>query len=411
MKLKNLLLTLLLAAPMVANADESEEKKVTLKPYGFVRTDFYYNSRDCVSGVNDVFNLYPMDIDLDANGEDLNAYSSSGFFAFVSRLGLDIKGSLGKATASGKIEIDFGGYSNMNTLLRIRQAYIDFDWKSGNSVLIGQTWHPLFGEVSPMMVNLSTGAPYQPFSRTPQVRYEYKSESGFKFIAAALWQLQYLSNGPDGKSIEYQANSCIPEFYTGVDLYSGNWLVGVGANVLNISPRQESTVDDLTYKVDELMTAVSAEFHLRYKDDKLYFALKSIYASALDNTTMLGGYAVTSIDSVTGEQTYTPLHNSTTWLNIAYGKRWIPSIFVGYTKNLGATKDVYTDAMYGSGLDIDQLVSGSFSLWYKLPHWSFGIEYTAQTAWYGEEYSSKGKVLNTHDVTNHRVTSQISFIF
>ncbi len=413
MRLKHLLPTLLLfVANTAVNAaeKESDENKITLKPYGFVRTDFYYNSRDCVAGVNDIFNLYPYDENINAVGDDLNEYSSSGFFAFITRLGLDIKApKFCKADAVAKVEIDFGGYGNQNTLLRIRHAYIDFDWQSGSGLLLGQTWHPLFGEVLPQMINVSTGAPFQPFSRTPQVRYDYRTQGGVKFMAAALWQLQYLSNGPDGKLINYQANSCIPEFYASVDLYKGGWLVGVGADVLNISPRTESVVAGETYRVNELMTAVSGEFHLRYKGDKLYVAAKSIYASALDHTTMLGGYAVSGIaDEVTGEQNYVPLHNSTTWVNVTYGKKWVPTLFVGYTKNLGASKEV--GEIYGTAIDIDQLLGCNLGLWFKKPHWSFGIEYSATTAWYGDT-NSRGRVVNTHDVTSHRIASEVSFVF
>lgn len=74
-------------------------------------------------------------------------------------------------------------------------------WIGGKSaVLVGQTWHPLFGDVSPQMLNLSTGAPFQPFNRSPQIRYRYTSGKGLQLTGAVLWQLQYLSAGPNGKA-------------------------------------------------------------------------------------------------------------------------------------------------------------------------------------------------------------------
>ena len=54
----------------------------------------------------------------------------------------------------------------------------------------------------------------------------------------------------------------------------------------------------------------------------------------------MGGYGITSIDEVTGKQQYSPLRTSSTWVNVAYGKKWRPALFFGYLKNLGATKEV-----------------------------------------------------------------------
>lgn len=404
------ILSCALLSSVTIQAQESEDSKYKFDVYGFVRTDFYYNSRDCVAGVNDIFNLYPMDIELDALGEDLNGYSSSGFFAFITRLGVDITGpNIGKATSVAKIEVDFGGYSSQNTILRIRQANIALNWESGSGLVLGQTWHPLYGEVFPLTTNITMGAPFQPFTRTPQICYSYKTQSGIKFIAAALWQLQYLSNGPNGKSIEYQVNSGIPEFFLGANYYRGNWLLGFGADMINIQPRTESTMNGETYRVEELLSAVSAEAHMRYKSKKWYVAAKTIYASALDYATMLGGYGVTDIDSTTGAQSYAPIHNSSTWFNISYGDKWIPSLFVGYTKNLGANQEIVGD-IYGSGTDIDQLVGCQVGLKYRRPHWSCSIEYSSTGAWYGD-INSMGRVENTHSVFNNRIVSEVSFLF
>ena len=64
-----------------------------------------------------------------------------------------------------------------------RQAYVNLDWGK-SAVLVGQTWHPLFGDVSPQMLNLSTGAPFQPFNRSPQIRYRYTSGKGLQLTGA-----------------------------------------------------------------------------------------------------------------------------------------------------------------------------------------------------------------------------------
>lgn len=166
-----------------------------------------------------------MDKSFDADGKDLNATPNGSFYTFTSRLGLDVTGpDIGKARSSAKIETDFGGFSGSNTMLRIRQAYVNLDWGK-SAVLVGITWHPLFGAVMPDVLNLSTGAPFQPFNRSPQIRYQYKANSRVQLTASVLWQLQYLSSGPKGMSEDYIKNSCIPEMFVGGGFYPCGWLV------------------------------------------------------------------------------------------------------------------------------------------------------------------------------------------
>ena len=410
MKKLNLLLLLLLilvASPCVA-------KKSNLKYdfYGFVRGDFFFNSRASVAPNNELFYLYPLPQEFDPSGEDLNALPSSGFFSFITRMGLDVTGQkIGSATAEAKIEVDFGGFSSSYTMLRIRQAYVKLKWESKHSLLFGQTWHPLFGTVAPSISNLSTGAPFQPFNRSPQIRYEFNRNS-WRLTVASLWQLQYLSSGPKGTNVEYTLKSCIPEFYTGVDYSKHRWQIGGGVNILSLKPRTESIVNELTYKVNERMTAISGEVHLKYSSDKLNIGVKSVLASALDHTLMLGGYGVTSVAGTNMEQQYTALQNSSTWLNISYGKRWKPNLFIGYTKNLGSSKSlVSADKIYGRGLDIDQLLGVNLGMSYNTPAWTFGLEYSTSTAWYGDINLNTGRVINTNDVTNNRIAAIAVFNF
>lgn len=403
---------LLFAALVTMQAVAQNKKNYEYNFYGFVRTDFYYDSRASAAACNELFYLYPLDESLDATGADLNELSSSSIYAFVTRLGVDIKGpNLAKATASAKIEVDFGGYGNMNTLLRIRQAYINLDWENGSSLLAGQAWHPLFGSVMPTVANLSTGSPFQPFNRSPQLQYKYK-KGNWKILTAAISQLQYTSSGVNGSSNEYIVHGCLPELYAGVDYTKNKFLIGAGLDLISIKPRTESEVAGATYKVSERMTALSGEVHLSYKSDKFALSAKSLLASALDHTLLLGGYGVTSVDPTTGEQQYTAIRNSTSWVNVSYGKVWKPYLFMGYTKNLGSSEAlVSSSSVYGRGTDIDQLLGANIGLSYNKPHWSAALEYSATTAWYGDINLSTGRVINTHPVTNNRVVAILTYLF
>ena len=404
---QSLLLGLLLslALPLCA-----QKKNISYSFYGQVRGDLYVDSRASQEIVDGLFFLYPKDHAYDADGNDLNASPTGSFYLLYSRLGLDVQGPMiGQAKSSLKLEVDFRGSGSNWALLRIRHAYANLDWGK-SAVLIGQTWHPLFGEVSPQMLNLSTGTPFQPFNRSPQVRYRYQN-SGWQLTATALWQLKYLSTGPNGKSEEYIKNSCIPEFYFGVDRKGNGWQVGTGVDVLSIVPRTQNVVEEKTYKVSERVTGVSGELHAKYQDKDWFIAAKTLYATNLAHTCMLGGYGVTAIDPRTGEQDYAPYHHATAWLNVVYGKKWKPGFFVGYLKNLGANAPIVGQT-YGVGLEVDQLFTTNWQLSYNLPHWRLGVEYTPSIAWFGTvDKADGGRVHSDHHVTNHRAVVTMSYQF
>ena len=281
---------------------------------------------------------------------------------------------------------------------------------------MGQYWHPLYGDVAPEILNLNMGAPYQPFSRAPQVRYRYTSKH-FVFTAAAVWQMQYLSVGPasnkagetsTAKSQTYIKNSCVPEFYAGMDYKNPNLLLGAGVHVSSVTPRVQSETSGGVYKVSERVTGVSGEAHLKYTRDRLMIAAKSVLSTNLTQTSTVGGYGVKSVDPQTGEQEYAPLRVSHTWVNVMYGKTFRGGVFAGYLKNLGASDEVAN--LIGTGTDLDQLNTLGAELTYNRPNWKFGVEYTWTGAWYGDN-NAKGRVVDTHLVKNNRVVFTALFQF
>ena len=415
----------LLAALVAVNgmAQIKLGKDVNLKIYGHVRTDIYYNSRDNVQSVDGLFYSYPKDEVLDHNGNDINGGDNSNMYTVYSRMGFDFAGPMiGKAKTSAKIEFDFRGNGNDNlSALRLRHAYFNFDWGK-DKLLVGQTSHPFFGEVSPQILNLNTGSPFQPFGRAPQIRYRHNS-GALQLQAAAVWQSQFKSHGPtadDGtgkgnaRNQYPHKNSNIPELALGIDYKANGWIVGVGIDMLSIVPRTKAIGDDgSTFKVDERLTTVSYEAHVKYQKDKLFLAAKSTLGSNFTHTSMLGGYAVKSQNATTGEREYTPFRNSSNWINIIYGKKWKPGIFIGYIKNLGTADDMEmgaNKAIYGTGTNIDQLFSGTFELTYNVPHWKIGAEYNYTSAWYGTTQKD-GKVKDTHAVGNNRLVLSATYSF
>lgn len=409
---------LLLAALVGMSAGAMAQKKgVSYKFYGQVRADLFYNTRTNSETVDGLFYMYPLDKLPDADGNDLNDQGNGNLYALYSRVGVDVAGPmLGKARTSAKVEVDFRGSGTSYSLFRLRHAYFNLDWGT-SALLVGQTWHPLYGDVAPEILNLNMGAPFQPFSRAPQVRYRF-TRKHFQLTASAIWQSQYLSVGPasdkagetsTSKSQNFIKNSCVPEFYVGMDYRRPELIAGAGVHVSSIRPRTKSVVGSDTYKVDERVTGVSAEAHLKYTHERFLLSAKSVLGTNLTQTSTVGGYGITSVDPRTGEQTYTPLRTSATWLNVSYGKTWRPALFFGYLKNLGASTEV-SDVL-GTGTNLDQLLNATAELTYNRGNWKLGAEYSLCNAWYGDEFSAKAKALSSHTVMNHRVVMTAIYQF
>ena len=403
--MKKSILSLLIVTSLSSSA---QIKDFEYKIYGQVRADLFYNSRANEESVDGLFYSYPKDRNYDAAGNDLNGTDNSNMYLLYTRLGIDLKGpKIGSALSSAKIEFDFRGSGSTLSVVRLRHAYFNLNWGK-SSLLVGQTWNPLYGDVAPQLLNLNMGAPFQPFGRAPQIRYRYNNNR-LQLTAAVLWQSQYLSNGPDGKSNKYIKNSCIPEFHFGIDYKTANFTAGAGAEILSLVPRTQVAGDSCTYKVNERITTVSGEIHVKYTSPMWYIAAKSVLGSNLTHASMLGGYGVKSVDKVTGRQEYSPNRNSSSWVNIVYGKKWKGGLFFGFMKNLG-TDDAVT-RMYGTGTDVDRLISGSAEVTYNIPHWKIGVEYNYTTAHYGDLNHANGKIIDTHSVANNRVVASVLYMF
>lgn len=401
---------LLMSGVLIAANSFAQLKDFSYKFYGQLRTDLYYDSRANEELVDGLFHMYPKDEVYDADGNDLNATPTGSFYTLYSRLGIDVTGpKLGKAKTSAKVEMDFRGSGTGYSTVRLRHAYFDLNWGK-SAILAGQTWHPLFGNVSPQILNLSTGAPFQPFSRAPQIRYRY-TDKAFQLTAAAIWQLQFASQGIEGKSTSYIKNSCVPEFYVGADYQANGWIAGAGVELLSLKPRTQSKVGSDVYKVNERITTLSYEAHVKYSNEDWFVAAKSVLGSNLTQTCMLGGFGIKSIDPRTGKQEYTPIRVSSTWINAVYGKKWKPGIFAGYIKNLGTSDTLASDKLYGTGTDVDQVMTAGAELSYNVKHWKFGAEYTYTSAAYGSLDKADGRITDTHSVGNHRIVGVAMFTF
>ncbi|MDE6692925.1 MAG: hypothetical protein K2K05_06020, partial [Muribaculaceae bacterium] len=166
----------------------------------------------------------------------------------------------------------------------------------------------------------------------------------------------------------------------------------------------------LIYKVNERVTSFSFEAHAKWTQDLWSLSAKTVLANNLTHCSMPGGFAVTSVDPVTGECSYTPFTHSMSWINVVWGSRWQPGIFFGFLKNLG-TREKIIGNVYGSGSDVDRVMNVSAQLSYNISNWKMGVEVMPSTAWYGTLDKADGCVRDTHSVTNWRLLATFIYTF
>ncbi|NJO92213.1 MAG: hypothetical protein HC831_27035 [Chloroflexia bacterium] len=71
---------------------KKEEKKFNVKFNGFVKSEFFWDTRQTVSAREGHFLLWPSAISRDANGDDINAKPNFNFLSIQSRIGVDLTG-------------------------------------------------------------------------------------------------------------------------------------------------------------------------------------------------------------------------------------------------------------------------------------------------------------------------------
>lgn len=336
-----------------------DKDNFTVKLHGFIKSDMFFDSRQTVDVREGHFLLYPKNEIPDPDGNDINAKSTLNLLSIQTRLKLLITGpDVWGAKTSGYIEGEFFGTTNADISgFRLRHAFIKLAWPN-TRFLVGQYWHPLFNvRCFPGTVSFNTGAPFQPFTRNPQIRITQKL-GNFNIVLAGVWQRDFPDTGPDGASTIYLRNSVTPAFNLRFEYYvktvNGNeFLIGASANYKTLTPRIET---DSLYKTTTQVSNMSFVFFAKYANKAITLKLYSFLGEDTYNLTMIGGYAITGItDPEKNFVEYTPLSTASAWAEIhTNGKKFQYGLFGGYTKNLGS-KDEIVGSVYARGADIDHI--------------------------------------------------------
>lgn len=392
-------LFLLLISILPAKAQENKSL-YKLSVTGFVRADAIFDSRQVVEAREGFLLFYPKKPLFDPNGEDVNAQPTFNQYAMTTRLtakatGPDVLG----AGIQAVIEGDFTGASNAeNNSFRLRHAYISMQWKK-TRMIAGQYWHPLdLPEMIPNVLSLNTGAPFHSFSRQPQVRIDYKT-GNLNLVAVAASQRDYVNNGPTGSSSVYMRNSVLPNLHAQLHFKKDGLFAGAGFDYKILTPR---LVTDSLYAADESLNCLSYTGFIAYTAGKISLKAQYTRGQALNDHLMMGGFGVSEIDPQTARRGYTPLTYDAGWLNAAYNSgKWQPSLFLGYTKNLGALKAI-TGPVYARDADIDYVYRIAPMVTFVTGKFSFVAEVEYTVAAYGNN-DSMMRVTESEETGNIRI--------
>lgn len=313
------------------------EKEWDVSLYGFIRTDYIWDTRKSAQVREYNLNLYPLDEVLDANGDDLNGVGASNFLAITSRLGVKVKGpNVWGAKMNGTLEGDFFGNTESSIgLLRLRHAFVNMDW-SKTSLTLGQTWYPTFiPEVFPGVANFNTGIMFNPFGWATQVKLKQNLTKDLSFTVAAFKEREFTTQtATGGTQNSASINSSIPTIHGQFQFKNKNWIAGVGAEYKSLQPLTESAGKVSKEKVN----STSVVGYFKYSNDKFSIKAYGISGGNMYNLVMLGGF---NGYTVAGQQEkYEATKTSSFWIDLASnGKKIAPGFFFGYTKNDGADKN------------------------------------------------------------------------
>jgi len=460
---KTLLVGLIAAlAAMCAGTVSAQQKVETpskFKVYGFVRNYLVFDTHEVSAGTQDLYFYMPKDRKL-VDGVDQNANMSFRMLALTSRLGLSFSGyRIGDLQVSGAVEGDFYCMSGSTAAFRMRQAYASLLWDNlelGDLTLnVGQTWHPLAADM-PHITNLETGAPFNPFNRSPQIMAHW-AVGKFTWTGGILYPMQYLPVGPTQstspvwnaseeqyepkttysttKSGDFAKYGLIPEVYLGVSFQHKGFLARAGLNFFSIMPRWQAPqvrvvseeTKELAFNYDILsenkarLFALSPFLFLQFTHGSFQLRAKSILAQSGEHLNLLSGYAATYNWSKHVLE-YTPMQDWASFVSFQWGKKFQVMCMAGYMQQLGTTRTVFahraTERLNTIWLNtaadnkIQRAVRATPTLAYNLGKLTFALEYNCTAAWFGEGDRNVGGLYDTgHWVLNHRVEQMIRFNF
>ena len=393
------------------SAQEEEKSKWGIKFSGFVSSDHFWDSRQIVCARQGHFLLWPHPEKLDPEGVDINARGAFNFLSIRTRARATMTGPdvLGAKTM-GVIEGSFFGHSNFDlNEFRLRHAFARLNWEH-TELLFGQYWNPMFiPECFPAVLSFNTGAPFTPFARNPQIRVS-QNLGPIKVSAVAFSHADFAS----AAGIRALRNSMIPELHVHA-MYqkpatagSAGFLLGGGAGFKKLVPMIET---EQGYHTTEGVGSFLGELYTKLTLRGITFKAQGVFGQNNYDLLMISSFGITSVDAVTGRQTYAPTGSYSVWTEIhSNNPKWQPGFFAGFTRNLGAGEDISAGGVVGTRGDIDYVYRLSPRILYNVGKMRFGLELEYTAAAFGS-IDPKGLVINSKEVGNMRALLGVFYFF
>jgi hypothetical protein len=314
---------------------------------GFIKSEYLYDSRQVVTARNEDFLLYPVP-DADPDGEDASDVDNLSGFQLFSRLSLGISNlpqALG-ADVTGYLEADFFGPGTVTdavgqeNIFRLRRAFANMVWDN-REVKFGLEWSPLFTlGAFPHTVATEAGAPYNPFSRQPMIKFTLKPTDNLRLVGITAWQFDAFREadflGTNG--LDQQQQSALPGLHGHLQYDGDNgFFAGFGGYLRWLRP----------VATGDRFALGAGTAYVAYDTDRYAVRAKGIYGSTRDHV-MPGGYIYDGgADDVLpadgpayASDAFSQLNTASGWLEIEKKGTVAPGLFVGYLAALGSSETI-----------------------------------------------------------------------
>ncbi|WP_126651165.1 DcaP family trimeric outer membrane transporter [Chryseobacterium aureum] len=396
------------------------EKLVNLDFYGFIRNDAFYDTRQNIGAGENLVTLYPKDKLPDIYGKDINNVPKFHMLSVLSRVGINAKGPevLGAKT-SAILEAEFFGSTEAGiNELRLRHAYVTFDWDK-TQLGIGQYWHPMvILECLPNVVNYGTGAPIFALNRNPQIRLTQKVGSKFKVIAAINSQRDFTPN-----TSPYR-DSGLPSSHLQLQYKSQKLVAGIAGQYEVLKPQLSSGTPPVVN--DSRLESFTTMAYARIVTKPLTISTSVMMSQNAASMVMLGGFVGYSASKE--PDIFHTMNTRSAWIDFQQttDKKVSFGLFGGIVKNMGTRETVQGRTANAYGVTASwgavSATSGGRSvdhLWRVVPRvdWSlskaiklrFEVENTV--AVWGDAQSSGRGIGNEYTAVNNRFHLATFFMF
>jgi len=410
--MKKIIVPLLFLLAAFNVQSQTSDEALKLKISGYVKNDFFYDSRQVTAGREGSLLFFPAPPKFD-NAMDINAKSSINMLAIQSRLTFKADGTEAfGAKASAMLEGDFFGQANDNiNLLRLRYAYVKLKW-TNTEFLAGQYDIPMFiAECFPGTVSFNTGLPFQPGVRNPQMRLT-QTIGSFRVVGIASMQRDYASRGPAGATGDYLRNAAMPELtahiYYNTKIGENELFAGLGAGYKELLPELKTALGSVT---DSRVKSKSFAGFFKLTTRPVTFKIYGLYGENMADVLCLGGFGVTNTDIATGELSYSPIAARNFWTEIhTNGKKIQAGLLVGYAENIGS-KEKIIGSIYGFSTDIKNMYRVSPRIIINSGKVRVAAETEFTSAFYGTDKTEYAVPTNLMKVANLRLLLGVYYFF